>query len=730
MGSIASLDYETRSTVELRSSGVYRYAESPTTQPWCFAWRIDAGQPQLWTPGSPDPVDLLDHLRKGGVVVAHNAGFERAIWNAKMPSHWPRLTPANQQCTMARAQALGLPADLDKLGVVLGNKNVKDREGHALMMKMAKPRSIKGGEILWWDSEENKQRLFAYCKQDVATEREVGEKLPPLSAQEQKVWELDQTINDRGVPFDRRMCERAAELVDYAKKMTDREIRRLTKGAVGRGSQVAKIMEYLQERGVKCSSFTKGDHETLLFQGELLGDPVIAEIIRLRKAASKTSTAKYKSILNCICEDGRVRGLLAYHGARTGRWAGRLVQPQNLHKFDHENEEEVMMLTWLIDLLDGSRPIADVYEMMYFVYGDVLGPLSRAIRSTICAPKGFKLVGGDYSNIEGRANAWLAGERWKVEAFRDFDTILGVDSKGKAIRKGHDLYKLAYARAFGAAVENVTKGQRQIGKVQELALGYQGSVGAFITMGANLGVNPFDISKVVKQAVSPAAWDEVAVGYARTPNKYSLEENEWTALKIVVNQWRGAHPNIVQSWWAYQDAVIEAVDMPGRIVQVITKHGVVVPIKYMSNGAYLFCQLPSQRVIAYAQPAIEDKIEESIEGYDPQGAPIIRQRLRRVVTFWGVDSETRTWCKQYLYGGLLCENVTQAVARDIMVNGMFNAERAGYPVILTVHDELVTLVPEGFGSADGLADLMSMKEDWVGDLPLAAAAWEDERYVK
>lgn len=730
MGLMASLDFETRSTVELKKSGVHRYAESATTQPWCFYWRIDAGQPQLWTPGSPDPVELLEYINNGGVVVAHNAIFERTIWNSKMPAHWPRLKPANQQCTMARAQALGLPADLDTLGGVLGNAQTKDREGHALMMKMAKPRSIKGSEVVWWDSEENKTRLFAYCKQDVETEREISLKVPPLSAEEQKVWELDQTINDRGVPFDRRMCERAAELTDYSKKMADRELRRLTKGAVGRGSQVGKIMEYLQARGVKCSSFRKGDHETLLFQGELLGDPLVADIIKLRKAASKTSTAKYKAILSCICSDDRVRGLLAYHGARTGRWAGRLVQPQNLHRFDHENDEEVVMLTWLIELLDSNRPVGDVYEMMYFVYGDVLGPLSSAIRSTIRAPEGFKLVGGDYSNIEGRTNAWLAGEDWKVQAFRDYDTIIGVDRKGKAIRKGHDLYKLAYARSFGAEVEAVTKAQRQIGKVQELALGYQGSVGAFITMGANYNVNPFDISKVVKGVVPAEKWDEVAVLYSRAPNKYQLEEAEWTALKIVVNQWRGAHPNIVQSWWAYQDAVIEAVDSLGRIVQVVTKPGVVVPVKYMSNGAFLFCQLPSGRVISYAQPAIEEKVEEVIEGYEVDGSPIVHQRVRRVVTFWGVNSETRTWCKQYLYGGLLCENVTQAVARDIMVGGMFRAERAGYPVILTVHDELVTLVLKPFGSSDELAALMSMQESWSSGLPLAAAAWEDERYVK
>lgn len=516
MGSVASIDYETRSTVDLRKSGVYRYAESNTTGVWCFTWRIDAGQPQLWLPGMPDPEELLNHVRAGGIVIAHNAGFERNIWNAKMPRHWPRLRIEQQQCTMARALALGLPADLDTLGVVLGNAQKKDREGHALMMKMSKPRSVKGAEILWWDQQENVTRLCKYNVQDVETEREVSIKLPPLSDAEQKVWELDQTINDRGVPFDRRMVERATELVDYAKKATDKEVRLLTKGAVGRGSQVQKIVAYINERGVECDSFRKGDHADLLFKAELAGDPLIAQLIKLRKAASKTSTAKYKAILACLCADDRVRGLLAYHGARTGRWAGRLVQPQNLHRFDHEDEDEVVMLTWLIELLDSPRPIADVYDMLYLVYGDVLGPLSKAIRSTIRAPEGYKLVGGDLSNIEGRGNAWLAGETWKLDAFRDYDTILGVDKKGNPIRKGPDLYELSYARSFGAEVSQVTKQQRQIGKVQELALGYQGSIGAFITMGANYDVNPYLISKVVKGVVSAELWDSVAWRYKGT----------------------------------------------------------------------------------------------------------------------------------------------------------------------------------------------------------------------
>lgn len=718
----AHIDFETGSPQPLGSQnsvGVHRYAEDPGTQIWGFRWRIgNFGPVHQWRPGDADPVELLDHIMLGGTVVAHNAAFERIMWNwvlrTRYCPHWPELSVYQQECTMARAAALALPGSLDKLGNVLGTANQKG--DNSAMLKMSKPRRVNpDGTYTWWHQDPAHAHLYdenmAYCELDVRTETDIDEKLPPLSPSEQACWYFDQIINDRGVPLDMDMVERAVQLVDIAKKRADQEIRRLTRGQVRKVTEVQKIVEWLKGRGIICEAMRKGDVDDLVFQSELIADADAEAVIRLRRAASKTSVAKFAKMLKMVCSDARLRGNLRWHGARTGRWAGSGVQLQNLARFDHENELEVAVVTWLIDMLVSEMPITDVHECLYFMHGEVLGWLSKSLRSAIKAPQGKKLVGGDFSNIEGRVNAWLGREEWKLVAFRAYDN-----------KTGPDLYKLAYARSFGVDVKDVTKPQRQIGKVQELALGYQGSVNAFITMGANYNVNPYDIARVVEVAAPAEQWDRIAATYASSRDKCGLQEREWTALKVVVENWRRAHPGIVQSWWDYQDAAIEAVDRPGQIINV--QDGLI-PVRYMSDGNFLYCQLPSGRVISYAQPWVQ---EDYVERVRKDGTTY--ETVQRKVCFWGIDSTTKQWCKQYLYGGLQCENIVQATARDLMVPAMFAVEQAGYPVILTVHDEILSEVDEAFGSADEYAEIMSRLPAWAHGLPLAAAAWEDRRYVK
>lgn len=717
----AHIDFETGSPQPLgaaNSVGVYRYAEDPGTRVWGFCWRIGDGMVYEWRPGYPDPDELLEHIANGGIVVAHNAAFERIIWNwvivQRYCSHWPMLSAHQQECTMARAAAMALPGSLDKLGQVLNTASQKG--DNSAMLKMCKPRRTNpDGTLVWWHEDPAFRHLYddnmKYCRQDVYTECDIDVKLPPLAADEQACWAFDQVINDRGVPIDVEFVTRAVALVDVAKKRADQEMRRLTRGHVRKVTEVDKIVSWLNSRGIICTSMRKGDVDDLVFQTELINDPDAEAVIRLRRAASKTSVAKFAKMVKMVCSDGRLYGNLRWHGARTGRWAGSGVQLQNFPRFDHENNLEVSIVEWLIELLASDMPITDVHECIYTVHGEVLGWLSKALRSSIKATPGKKLVGGDFSNIEGRVNAWLGREAWKLIAFREYDAGTGPD-----------LYKLAYARSFGVDVKDVTKAQRQIGKVQELALGYQGSVNAFITMGANYNVNPYDIAKVV-EAVAPAEqWDKIAATYKSARDKSGLQEREWTALKIVVVNWRDAHPGIVSSWWAYQDAAIQAVDFPGTIVHV--QDGLI-PVRYMSDRNFLYCCLPSGRVISYAQPWVHEEQEERTRN---DGSTYTT--TKRSVRFWGMDSTTKQWSVQYLYGGLQCENIVQATARDLMVPAMFAVEQSGYPVILTVHDEILSEVDEAFGSADEYAAIMSRLPYWAHGLPLAAAAWEDRRYVK
>lgn len=284
----------------------------------------------------------------------------------------------------------------------------------------------------------------------------------------------------------------------------------------------------------------------------------------------------------------------------------------------------------------------------------------------------MKLVGGDLSNIEGRINAWLAGETWKVSAFRDYDA-----------GTGHDLYVLAYARSFGVSVDKVSKADRQLGKVMELALGYQGGVGAFQTMAAAYGVR--------------------------------VTDDRAGELKAA---WRDAHPAITQSWWDLQDAAIDAVANPGCIVPVLNDR-----IRYKVDRGFLWCRLPSGRVLAYAAPRI---VWGSIKRAD--GTTL----EKRQVEFEGVDSITKRWGPQRTYGGKQCENIVQAIARDVIVEAMFRAEAAGFPIVLTVHDEILAEVPESstLHGPEALERIMCECPKWAAGLPLAAKAWEDKRYVK
>lgn len=740
----AHVDFETASACDLTKAGVYRYAEHPSTRAWGFCWRLGAGQVHRWMPGFPDPTELLQHLARGGRMVAHNAPFERVIWNAVLRgryglSHWPVLHATQQSCTMARAQSMNLPAKLEMLAKVLDVPNQKDMDGNAAMRKLMRPRNVRvDGLLTWWDGSITKghevvyfddprgegaallERNMVYCEGDVLAECDIDKALPPLSEPEQELWAFDQLINERGVLFDIPTVERAAELVDVAKKDADRKMRKLTGGAVRKVSEVAKLAAWLNEVGVPCEAVNKGAMKHLVFSAEVAGNTAASDAIALRKAASKTSTAKYAKMMQCHSEDGRIRGMLGFHVASTGRWGGRLVQPQNFPRFDDDNPTEKQAVSWLVELLNGSDTIDEVYQHMDVVHGDVLAWLSKALRSMMVASPGHRFLGGDFSNIEGRANTWLAGERWKLDAFVQYDEGTGPD-----------LYKLAYAGSFGLDVSEVDKSKRQIGKVQELASGYQGGVGAYLSMADTYDLDVFTLASTVANGATSEQWHPVQERYSSATDKHGLREFEWTALKLLVTGWRNAHPMVVQSWWDYQDAAIAAVDHPGDVVDVASvntsgKSGSTPGrVRFMSDEQFLYCCLPSGRVLSYAQPWLEYETVTRLRN-DGSEYETSTTKLRH----WGVDSYTKKWSKLSLYGGLLCENIVQAVSRDLLVESMFRVEKAGYPIVLTVHDEILSEPREGFGSVDEFKDLMAVLPTWANGLPLAVAAWDDRRYVK
>lgn len=732
-----AIDFETYSACDLKKAGAEKYAEDPTTGVYCLAWKFPEQPTQLWKPGEPLPHELQEHVAAGGWTVAHNAGFEYWIWNLVLRrleyGTWPRLTIEQLDDTMPRARALSLPGALGDCAAALRLDVRKDMDGHKAMMKLSRPR--KREPLTFWTPEtapDDFARLYAYCPIDVDVGAELHLILPPLSKSERGIWEHDMRINERGLQLDMLNVCRALELIGQEKQELSARVFDLTNGA-STATQRDALLTWLQSEGVEIAGLTKADVARALADPRLDGT-VAKAALQVRKEAAKGSTAKLKAMSDSACRDGRARGLLSYHGAGTGRWAGRRIQTQNMPRpakgFKPKDAENV------IDFLRYSSAA----RCIRFEYGSVMDAVSSSLRSFIHAKPGHRLVTADYSNIEGRVLAWLAGEDWKVEAFKEFDAS-----------RGHDLYKLAYAKSFGVPVEQVDDdGQRQIGKVQELALGYSGGIGSFISMGANYGVVPERIAEAVK-AITPAElWEDTLKRLPAPGTRFraGLEPDVWCGLRIVVDNWRAAHPRVVAFWRGLEDAAIEAVEYPGQVINVAGGM-----IRYRKEGDFLKCKLPSRRCVVYPYAQMKrfpsmkweakrDELKYALEHAAPEDKNFLTVQLAEhetnvewtaSLTYWGVSSKagsSKKWSQQRAYGGLLAENVTQATARDCLAEAIPRLEAAGYPIVMHVHDEIVAEVPDGSGSLKEFSNLMCHGSAWSDGLPIVATGWEGERYRK
>lgn len=361
--------------------------------------------------------------------------------------------------------------------------------------------------------------------------------------------------------------------------------------------------------------------------------------------------------------------------------------------------------------------------------GPVMPLLSKMLRGMFVAAPGCALHGGDFSNIEGRINAWMAGEEWKLQAFRDYDA--GV---------GPDLYKVAYMKAFGVGIDDVKFVERDIGKKAELSAGYQGSVGAWLRFSPDTTV----VTRVIREKFEGTEqWRKAAEQHARAQFHNGLAPDNWTSVKLIINSWRESNGRIVQSWWDRQDAAIEAVECPGTKVAVCGGR-----VAYLVTDGFLWTRLPSGKLLAYAQPRLVDKRDDWLIDEEGNAHPAgemeadeielrvaagwtLQEGRRRVqVAYSGKNQKTGQWGRQHLYGGSQCNNDVQGTARELLRFAMGNVERAGYPLVMHVHDELVSEVATEFGSAAHYQELMSILPPWLAGLPLAAKAWTDRRYVK
>ena len=716
------LDFETRSAVTLKTSGAVRYAMDPTTDVllarWCFEDEVGRRPMQGWRRGDLPPTELINAVASGATVCAHNALFELAIWTYVCERMgWGKLSPHQMDCTMARAHIMSLPGSLDAVTTLMRVKHKKNPAGRALIHFFCIPRGMLGHEdpdrIYWNEPEDHPARFDefdTYCSDDVEAECDLDRTLPQMSDSERDIYHFDLVVNMRGFRLDTHLVRRADAFLGEAKLRVNNELDEVTGGAVTAATQVAKLKDWLTERGIPVESMGRSKLEEITAHAKLFDDDDASRAVNLRRVGAKaTSLAKYASGLRCVGFDERARGLLTYHKASTGRWAGNLYQPHNLERIDPDEDGPLVerMLTILRDA-GSPKDAVDWCELVGLVPMKAIGKCTRAM---VVAADGHELIGCDYSNVEGRGSAWLANEHWKLDAFRDYDNGTGPD-----------LYKLAYSKSFGEPVESIGKGpKRQIGKVQELALGYQGAVGAFMSMGANYGVKPDNLLAVVKPAATVNGWDAAAAKYERSA-KFGLSLDQWTSFRYVVDGWRSGHPRIVQGWWDMQDAAIEAVANPGEMVTLFNGR---VRFYCARNQSFLYIYLPSGRPLSYFRPRVKETKDEVTDSHGDT-----YERTRRQVVVEGWDSRKSAWGDVSLYGGLEWENVVQALCRDLLAHGMMACERAGYPVVLHVHDEGVFEVPVGQGDVAEVQQLMAVLPPWAKGFPLTSAAWRDKRYVK
>lgn len=679
------LDLETYSDTPI-ACGTHVYAQGAEVM--LLAWALDDAPAQVWdrTAGGEMPPALYAALTDPAVEIwAHNSHFDRTMLNRLWATDLHRW-----RCAMALAFMHSLPGSLGDLCRVLRvpTDQAKDKDGRQLVHLFCKPRP-KTSKLRRASRETHPAewgRFVEYARLDVEAMRAVCQRLPQWNATpaEWALWHLDQTINDRGVAIDQALVRAAIAAVAEEQDHLAQRARQLTAGGVHSATQRDAVLQYaLQAFGVALPDLQKSTLERRLQDPDL--PPALRELLALRLDASSTSVSKYKVLAKATSADGRLRGTLQFCGAsRTGRWAGRLFQPQNLPR---PTLGAQAVYTGIAALKAGCADL---------VAGNVIELASSAVRGCIVAPPGRKLVCADLSNIEGRMLAWLAGEGWKLQAFRDFDN-----------GQGHDLYKLAYARAFAVQPDAVSKDQRQIGKVMELMLGYEGGVGAFLTGAATYGI---DLSHLADTALPniPADVQDEAAEYLAFRRKagdgaFGLPDRAFIACDAIKRLWRQAHARTASFWPQVRQAAVAALQSPGQVIACRR-------LKLQKTGAWLRIRLPSGRLLCYPGAALGDDGK---------------------LTYLGTNPYSRQWGRIPTYGGKLVENITQAAARDVLAAALAPIEQAGYQIVLTVHDEVICEAPDTPEFNPGhLAALLAANPAWADGLPLAAAGFEDHRYRK
>ena len=729
---VLHFDIETRSEVDLKAAGVYRYAEHESTSFWVMGYRFDDGPVHQWwsIPVPKDmqselralrpavvfhfddqcPADLRRHIEHGGETRAHNHQFERVVLNgnAGEASGFPVISIEQTVCTAAKMAASGLPRALGEAAKALGT-HLKSDQGRIEMLQLAKPRKLsKANQDMWWTPITAPEKFIAaalYNIDDVLAEYELDESVPDLTPAEQKVYELDQRINARGIAVDLTAIDNILSVVNQYKEQLAQQCEEITADFLGVGlkpTQRDKIADWIRENGwPKLLDMQAETVKALVLNPDV--PSTIKLLLKIYSTYNAKAITKYQAILDAVCVDGRLRGMFLYHGAGTARWSSLIVQLQNLFRPVIDDPEAAIDafaardIEWIKDLYPGIDPIKVA---------------ASCVRSVLIGGEGKDLIYPDFAGIETRINAWFFDEEWKVQAFRNYDAGTGPD-----------LYKLAVARSFGIPVEEVDKTKRQWGKVQELALGYEGGVGAFVTMVDTYGIKLDELAAQVLPILPEDARESAEWMWQKFGANSGIPYEQYIACDGLKYLWRQGHPGISKGWKQLKQAAEQACEFPGKGFAIPNGKIAFKVIEYKGRS-WLNMRLPSGRCIRYFNPRWIPEIRD-FPNQDGKER-VVPGEMR----YWGVDTYTRQWMELSTYGGKLDENADQGYARDLLVTGMLNMEEAGYQIVGTVHDEIIAEQDEAFGSFEHAGRMMLKQPKHADGLPLAVDGKRAKRYSK
>lgn len=658
------LDFETASACNLKEAGAWRYSEDVTTEVISLSYSLACADIKTWTPGQEAPIEIIDAYDL--VFVAHNAAFEKAIWrNIMVPLYgWPDVPDQRWEDTAATCAMKALPISLDRATLALRLPVHKDKEGSRITKSLSRP-DKKGG---YKRDAATLERVYAYNRQDVLATQELYQRVGPLPDDEQNVWLLDQKINQRGIGLDLDFIKQARSIVAKSSLPLVEEFARITGGL--KPTQTAKFKAWMNDNGVKLDSLNKEivsqilDDETE--DDDDLGSedsdvslpnlpPLVHRALVIRSLVGSASVKKLARMQSCVSFDGRARGLLQYHGASPGRWAGRLLQPHNFPRGTLKNANgKKPGANVLVPIIMSGNP-----EIVEATVGEPIQTIVSSLRHALRSEVGRVFLSGDFMTIEARVVLALAGQH----------------DKTALLASGQDIYcDMAYEIYKRPIDKEKDPEERQIGKNSVLGLGFQ-------------------------------------MGWRKFQLKYGKNLSDEFCQKVVETYrtiWARRVPEV---WDGLQEAAL-------RTVYEVKPHEAY-GVEYRIEDGWLTARIPSGRKLWYFNP---QPVKRTMPWNELDIRSAWTYQQMKAGQFKTVDA----------FGGLLTENVVQGLARDLMVYAMFNLEQNGFPIVLTVHDEIVCEPLTAEADEKAFKEIMEDRPEWAKRLqiPIAVEMWKADRYRK